>query len=48
MQRVREFQFMVDDGMTPLEAIRSAILVAADLLRKHQVLGSIAPGHFPI
>ncbi len=40
-----EFQSMVDDGMSPLEAIRSATLRGAELLRKEKDLGSIAPGH---
>ncbi len=41
-----EFQSMVDAGMSPLEAIRSATLRGAELLRKEKDLGSIAPGHF--
>lgn len=45
-ENAREFQFMVDYGMTPLEAIRSATNEAADLLRKQKDLGGISPGHF--
>jgi imidazolonepropionase-like amidohydrolase len=45
-QNAREFQFMVDDGMSPLEAIRSATVTGAELLRKEKEIGAIAPGHF--
>jgi imidazolonepropionase-like amidohydrolase len=45
-QTAREFQFMVDDGMSPLEAIRSATVTGAELLRKEKEIGAIAPGHF--
>ena len=41
----QEFQFMVDYGMTPLEAIRSATVRGAELLRKEKDLGAIAAGH---
>jgi imidazolonepropionase-like amidohydrolase len=41
----QEFQFMVDDGMFPIEAIRSATTRGAELLRKEQDLGAVAPGH---
>jgi imidazolonepropionase-like amidohydrolase len=40
----REFQVMVDYGMTPLEAIRSATVRGAELLRKEKDLGAIAAG----
>ena len=39
-----EFALMVDAGMTPLEAIRSATLSAAILLDQSARLGSIEPG----
>jgi imidazolonepropionase-like amidohydrolase len=42
----KEFQFMVDNGMAPLEAIRSATLRGAELLHKEKELGAIAPGYF--
>jgi imidazolonepropionase-like amidohydrolase len=42
----KEFQFMVDNGMAPLEAIRSATLRGAELLHKEKDLGAIAPGYF--
>ena len=39
-----EFAYMVEAGMPPLEAIRSATLAAADLLGAQAELGSIAAG----
>ena len=42
----REFTYMVEYGMTPLEAIRSATTRAAELLRMEKEIGSIAPGHY--
>ncbi len=40
----REFAYMVEAGMPPLEAIRSATLNAAELLDQAQTLGRIEPG----
>jgi imidazolonepropionase-like amidohydrolase len=40
----REFELMVDAGMKPIEAIESATINAAKLLRIDQELGSIAIG----
>lgn len=45
-KNAQEFQFMVDDGMPPLEAIRSATLRGAELLHQEKELGVIAPGYF--
>ncbi len=42
----REFTYMVEYGMTPLEAIRSATTRAAELLRMEKQIGSIAPGRY--
>jgi len=42
----QEFRFMVDGGMSPLEAIRSATIRPAELLRKEKDLGAVAPGYF--
>ena len=42
----REFSYMVEYGMTPLEAIRSATTRAAELLRMEKDLGSIAAGRY--
>ncbi|MEJ8567045.1 metal-dependent hydrolase family protein [Elongatibacter sediminis] len=43
-ENAREFEYMVEGGMPPLEAIRSATVTAAQLLRVEDELGSIAPG----
>lgn len=42
----RQFAYMVKYGMTPMQAIQSATIRAAELLGKDQELGSIAPGRF--
>ena len=42
----REFSYMVEYGMTPIEAIRSATTRAAELLRMEKDLGSIAAGRY--
>ena len=41
----RQFAYQVRHGQTPLEAIRSATVGAAALLRKEDTLGRIAPGY---
>lgn len=40
----KEFAYMVEAGMPPLEAIRSATLAAAELLDQSQNLGRVEPG----
>ncbi|MDM4765795.1 amidohydrolase family protein [Pelomonas sp. SE-A7] len=40
----KEFVYMVEAGMSPMDAIRSATINAAQLLRQADQLGSIAPG----
>jgi imidazolonepropionase-like amidohydrolase len=40
----REFEYMVEAGMPPLEAIRSATLASAELLGVSDRLGAIEPG----
>jgi imidazolonepropionase-like amidohydrolase len=40
----REFAFMIESGMPPMEAIVSATRSAAELLDQSERLGSIAPG----
>lgn len=40
----RELEWMVRLGMTPLEALRSATVVAADILGKSKELGQLKPG----
>ena len=42
----RQFFYMVRYGMTPLQAIRSATVAAAELLGRSADVGSLAPGHF--
>lgn len=42
----RQFKYMVRYGMTPMQAIQSATIRAAELLGKEHELGSIAPGRF--
>jgi imidazolonepropionase-like amidohydrolase len=42
----RQFAYMVKYGMTPMQAIQSATIRAAELLAKEGELGSIAPGHY--
>jgi len=40
----REFALMVAGGMTPMQAIRAATVVAAELLFEEDNLGQVAPG----
>jgi imidazolonepropionase-like amidohydrolase len=42
----RQFSYMVNHGMTPLQAVQSATIRAADLMGKQADFGSIAPGRF--
>jgi imidazolonepropionase-like amidohydrolase len=44
-QNAREFQFLVEGGYTPTQAIRIATVDAADHLRLNGVAGRIAPGY---
>jgi imidazolonepropionase-like amidohydrolase len=41
-----DFRYMVEYGMTPLQAIRSATTVAAELLGQQANVGSVAAGRF--
>lgn len=41
-----EFQFMVEGGMPPMEAIKSATVVPAEMLRMRDRLGSLEAGKF--
>lgn len=45
-QNARQFAYMVRYGMTPMQAIQSATIRAAELLGKEGELGSIGPGRF--
>jgi len=42
----RELERMVDYGMSPLEAIRSATIRGAELLRLEKLLGTVEPGKY--
>ncbi len=44
--QAKEFAYMVRYGMTPLQAIQSATIVAADLLERPHDLGAIEVGKF--
>jgi len=46
INQAKEFEFEVKLGMTPIEAIRSATTVAADLLGMTGQVGSVEPGAF--
>lgn len=41
----RELELMVEFGMTPAQALKSATSTAADVLRRGEELGRIAPGY---
>ncbi len=45
-QNGREFNLMVQNGMTPMQAIQSATVAGADLLGISDKVGSIKPGKF--
>ena len=42
----REFEYYVQYGMTPMQAIQSATSVAAELLGQEADIGTVAPGRF--
>jgi imidazolonepropionase-like amidohydrolase len=42
----RQFKYMVQWGMTPMQAIQAATTVAADLLRWEKDVGAVAPGRY--
>jgi imidazolonepropionase-like amidohydrolase len=44
--QAKEFAYMVRYGMTPMQAIQSATIVAADLLEKQNDMGEIETGKF--
>ncbi|MBK8790627.1 MAG: amidohydrolase family protein [Holophagaceae bacterium] len=45
-QVAADFRYLVSYGMTPLQALQSATLVAADLLRMGSEIGSLEPGRW--
>ncbi len=46
INQAREFEYYVQYGMTPMQAIKSGTALAAELLGQQDNFGSIAPGHF--
>src|SRR6266540_2880073 len=46
LNQAKEFEYYVQYGMTPMQAIQSGTSVAAALLNQEQNLGAIAPGLF--
>lgn len=44
-ENAKEFAYMVEAGMTPVDAIRSATVAAAELLNQPKRLGSVEPGY---
>ncbi len=42
----RQFAYMVRYGMTPMQAIQSATVVSAQLMRREKDIGSLSPGHY--
>jgi len=40
----RQFAYMVEHGMTPMQAVRAATIVSAELLEQDHELGSLSPG----
>src|SRR5437867_596206 len=46
LNEAKEFAYYVQDGMTPLQAIRSATSLAAELLGEQGRLGAVAPGMY--
>ena len=45
-QNARQFAYMVRYGMTPMQAIQSATIRAAELMRKTSDIGSLTPGRY--
>jgi imidazolonepropionase-like amidohydrolase len=45
-ENAREFVYMVEAGMTPMDAILSATRAGADLIGASDRIGSIQPGRF--
>jgi imidazolonepropionase-like amidohydrolase len=45
-ENAKEFVYMVEAGMKPIEAIQAATINAASLMRIYDTVGSISPGKF--
>jgi imidazolonepropionase-like amidohydrolase len=46
IHQAKEFEYYVQYGMTPMQAIKAGTSVAAELLGQEQSLGAVAPGFF--
>lgn len=46
INQAKEFEYYVQYGMTPMQAIKAGTSVAAELLGQEQGLGAVAPGFF--
>ena len=42
----RQFAYMIRYGMTPMQAIQSATVVSAQLMRREKDIGALSPGHY--
>ncbi|HLZ78646.1 MAG TPA: amidohydrolase family protein [Sphingomonas sp.] len=42
----RQFAYMVRYGMTPMQAIQSATVISAQLMRRERDIGALSPGHY--
>lgn len=45
-KNARQFKYMVQYGMTPMQAIQAATVTAAELLMWSDKVGSLSPGHY--
>lgn len=45
-KNARQFKYMVQYGMTPMQAIKAATVTAAELLKWSDKVGSLSPGHY--
>jgi len=45
-KNARQFKYMVQYGMTPMQAIQAATVTAAELLMWSDEVGSLSPGHY--
>jgi imidazolonepropionase-like amidohydrolase len=46
INQAKEFEYYVNYGMTPMQAIRTGTSAAAELLGWSDKMGTIAPGHW--
>jgi len=45
-KNARQFKYMVQYGMTPMQAIQAATVTAAELLMWSDMVGALSPGHY--